>query len=68
MHQTMQQLVKSMQKAPVADLRCESCHERMARRGKRKRRIVTVRGEVEVERSFYVCFAPTRMRRFRRLL
>jgi hypothetical protein len=55
MQQTMQQLVESQQQAPVADLGCESCHERMSRRGKRKRRIVTVRGEVEVERSYYVC-------------
>jgi len=55
MQQTMQQLVESQQQAPVDDLRCESCHERLSRRGKRKRRIVTVRGEVEVERSYYVC-------------
>lgn len=55
MHQTMQQLVESQQQASVDDVCCESCHERMSRRGKRKRRIVTVRGEVEVERSYYVC-------------
>ena len=55
MQQTLQQLVESQQQAPVDDLRCESCHERMSRRGKRKRRIVTVRGEVEVKRVYYVC-------------
>lgn len=55
MHQTMQELVESQQEAVVDDLYCESCHERMSRRGKRKRRIVTVRGEVEVERTYYVC-------------
>jgi Zn finger protein HypA/HybF involved in hydrogenase expression len=55
LHQTMQQLVESQQQTTVADLRCKSCDERMSRRGKRKRRIVTVRGEVEVERSYYVC-------------
>lgn len=55
MQQTMQQLVESQQQASVADLACENCHERMSRRGKRKRRIVTVRGEVEIERTYYVC-------------
>jgi hypothetical protein len=55
MQQTMQQLVESQQQAPIDALRCASCDERMSRRGKRKRRIVTVRGEVEVERAYYVC-------------
>lgn len=55
MQQTMQHLVESQQQAPMDELRCESCEVRMSRRGKRKRRIVTVRGEVEVERSYYVC-------------
>ncbi|MCK6577959.1 MAG: hypothetical protein L6Q98_07620 [Anaerolineae bacterium] len=55
MQQTMQQLVENEQQGRDDDLRCESCDERMSRRGKRKRRIVTVRGEVEIERSYYVC-------------
>jgi len=55
MQQTMQQLVESKQQATMTDMHCEGCHERMSRRGKRKRRIVTVRGEVEVERVYYVC-------------
>jgi Zn finger protein HypA/HybF involved in hydrogenase expression len=55
MQQTMQYMVESQQLAPVNDLRCENCHEHMSRRGKRKRHIVTVRGEVEVERIYYVC-------------
>lgn len=55
MHQTMQELVDSQHQTSVDELRCESCHKRMSRRGKRKRRIVTIRGEVEVERTYYVC-------------
>jgi DNA mismatch repair protein MutH len=55
MQQTMQQLVESQQQASVDDLGCESCQVRMSRRGKRKRRMVTVGGEVEIERSYYVC-------------
>jgi hypothetical protein len=52
MHQTMQQLVESQPQAPVDELRCEHGDARMSRRGTRKRRIVTVRGEVEVEGSY----------------
>jgi len=55
MQQTMQQLVESKQQATMTDMHCEGCDERMSRRGKRRRRIVTVRGEVEIERAYYVC-------------
>jgi uncharacterized protein with PIN domain len=53
--QTLQRLVESQQQ-PLADgVQCPTCGERMYRRGKRKRRVVTTRGEVEIERQYYVC-------------
>ena len=55
MGQTLQSLVKVKQAALPEEVRCEQCDERMSRRGKRKKRVVTVRGEVEVERQYYVC-------------
>lgn len=55
MQQTLQHLVETRQHPASDDLRCEGCHERLFRRGKRKKRIVTLRGEVEVERPYYVC-------------
>jgi len=55
MHQTLQHLVETRQHPASDEIRCEGCHERMLRRGKRKKRIVTIRGEVEFERPYYVC-------------
>lgn len=55
MQHTLQCLVETQQTAPLDEVRCEKCHVRMSRRGKRKRQLVTVRGEVEVERQYYVC-------------
>ena len=55
MQQTLQRLVETKQQPPPDEIRCENCHERLSRRGKRKKQIVTVRGEVEVERLYYVC-------------
>jgi Zn finger protein HypA/HybF involved in hydrogenase expression len=55
MQHTLQCLVETQQTAPLDEVRCEKCHVRMSRRGKRKRQFVTVRGEVEVERQYYVC-------------
>lgn len=55
MQQTLQSLVEMKQEPTSNEVRCESCNERMSRRGKRKKRMVTIRGEVEVERPYYVC-------------
>jgi len=53
--QTLQRLVESQQAPSPAAVQCPLCGERMYRRGKRKRRVVTTRGEVEIERQYYVC-------------
>ena len=55
MQQTLQSLVKVKQGGQPAEVLCEQCRVRMSRRGKRKRRVVTLRGEVEIERQYYVC-------------
>jgi len=55
MQQTLQSLMKVKQRTRPDEVWCEHCHERMSRRGQRKKRVVTVRGEVEAERQYYVC-------------
>ncbi len=54
MQGTMQSLSESQQAAPN-EVRCEQCNRPMHKRGKRKKQVVTLRGEVEVERQYYVC-------------
>ena len=34
---------------------CEACQQKMHKRGKRKKWVETVRGEIEIERQYYVC-------------
>ena len=34
---------------------CPDCGRRMQRRGKRSKQLVTTRGEVQLERAYYVC-------------
>lgn len=34
---------------------CEECGRRMRSRGKRKRQVVSAAGEIQLERSYYVC-------------
>jgi hypothetical protein len=53
MQQTLQSLVEMKPQPTSNQVRCESCNERMSRRGKRKKRRVTIRGEVE--RPYDVC-------------
>lgn len=55
MQQTLQRLVEVKQQPLPNEVICERCQKRMSRRGKRQKRVVTVRGEVVVERPYYVC-------------
>lgn len=34
---------------------CQACQMPMQKRGKRKKRVVTKRGEIDLERQYYVC-------------
>jgi len=51
---TMQSL-SATQHAEPASVMCARCQKPMYKRGKRKKRVVTLRGEVEVARQYYVC-------------
>lgn len=54
MQETLQQLVKR-DEGKKAEIWCEACGVRMTARGRRRKRVVTVRGEVEIERHYYIC-------------
>jgi Zn finger protein HypA/HybF involved in hydrogenase expression len=54
MQETLQQLLKG-DEGKQAAIWCEACGVRMTARGRRRKRVVTVRGEVEIERRYYVC-------------
>lgn len=54
MQETLQQLVKGDEEKQ-AGVECEACGVGMTARGRRRKRVVTVRGEVEIERRYYVC-------------
>ncbi len=49
------QSLSDTQQNTAEEVKCEQCETLMHKRGKRKKRIVTVRGEVEVERQYYAC-------------
>lgn len=55
MQASLQRLVEVEQGAEKGEQICEHCQARLSRRGKRKKQVVTVSGEVEVEREYYVC-------------
>ena len=43
------------EQAEPSEVICEGCQVRMHKRGRRKKRVVTKRGEIELERAYYVC-------------
>jgi len=55
MHKAMEELVDGNNEADEEAVICPDCQVRMSRRGKRKRWVMTKRGEVEIERQYYVC-------------
>lgn len=54
MRATMQGVSQHEQVDP-APVICQACRVQMHKRGKRKRHVVTKRGEIELERQYYVC-------------
>ena len=57
-HELMQGTIQSLsesQQAEPNEVRCEQCNTPMHKRGKRKKQVITLRGEIEVERQYYVC-------------
>jgi len=55
MHQSLQKLAQEKQVVPPKAMNCKGCGEKMYRRGKRKKRVETLRGEIEIERQYLVC-------------
>ena len=54
MRETMQEVSQHEQVEPSLVV-CQACQVQMQKRGKRKKRVVTKRGEIELERHYYVC-------------
>jgi Zn finger protein HypA/HybF involved in hydrogenase expression len=54
MRSAMQEVAQREQVVPEQVI-CETCQVAMQKRGKRKKRVVTKRGEIELERQYYVC-------------
>jgi YgiT-type zinc finger domain-containing protein len=55
MRQTLQSLSEGVETKPSGSIGCPNCGQPMYRRGKRVRKVVTMRGEIEVERDYYPC-------------
>ena len=55
MQETLQKLSETQQREEPERVLCPTCETKMQKRGKRKKRILTARGEIEVERQYYVC-------------
>lgn len=55
MNQSLQKLTHEKQSEPVEPVNCPACGEKMHSRGKRKKRVETLRGEIEIERAYFVC-------------
>lgn len=53
--QSATQAIAQCEQAEPSEMICEACQVRMRKRGKRKKRVVTKRGEIELERQYYVC-------------
>ena len=47
--------IAQREQAEPSEVICQTCQVRMHKRGKRKKRVVTKRGEIELERQYYVC-------------
>lgn len=55
MQETIQRLSDTQGNENLEEVMCEACAVKMQKRGKRKKRVLTARGEIEIERQYYVC-------------
>ena len=53
--QSATEAIAQREQAEPSEVICEGCQVRMQKRGKRKKQVVTKRGEIELERQYYVC-------------
>lgn len=51
----IQELVSVASSTDPHILKCEDCQQLMRYKGKKSKRMVTLRGEVEIERDYYYC-------------
>ena len=55
MTQNATEAIAQCEQAEPSEVICEKCQVRMHKRGKHKKQLVTKRGEIELERQYYVC-------------
>jgi len=55
MQQSLQKPTQEKQPKQAEIVHCQACGEKMQRRGKRKKRVESLRGEIEIERPYLVC-------------
>lgn len=53
--QSATEAIAQGEQAEPSEVICEACQVMMQKRGKRKKRVVTKRGEIELDRQYYVC-------------
>lgn len=53
----MQELVGDASESETGSLTCPSCDQVMRYKGQKRKRMMTVRGEIEIERDYYYCAA-----------
>lgn len=53
--QSATEAIAQSEQAEPSEVICETCQVRMQKRGKRNKRVVSKRGEIELERRYYVC-------------
>jgi len=55
MREALQNLSETVEMKPKELVRCPKCDQPMQARGKRRRQVVTLRGESELVRHYYSC-------------
>ena len=53
--QSATEVIARGEQSEPSEMICTECQVRMQKRGKRKKRVVTKRGEIDLERQYYVC-------------
>lgn len=55
MQESIQKLSDTHHSEDSTVVMCETCEVKMQKRGTRKKRVLTARGEIEINRQYYVC-------------
>ena len=57
LQEIMQELVEVSSSSKKQSLSCPNCEKAMRYKGKKSKQMITLRGEVEIERDYYYCEA-----------